>query len=261
MFRPARLVDKWVETAPIDGYSLKRSWKEEISSVEFLGEQWVVSLRTTSKTFFAEGFSSHNCYLISDFCKDPKRIHQWGIEKEITEARKLMARLEFIKEKWWLGGNHEDRWRRVHWNHPTLQGMLKDFPEAFKMSDHGFKWKPYGAIHNLGKLMVMHGSMVNKHSGATARSHFEKLGSSVLLGHSHRMGAYYKTDTRGTHVAYEGGCLCRLDPEYVQYPDWQQGFSVVHVEKNGLFNVQQIPVLRRRALFYGATKRELKLSV
>ena len=54
-------------------------------------------------------------------------------------------------------------------------------------------------------------------------------------------------------MAYENGCLCRLDPKYVQFPDWQQGFSVVHVDEGGFFNVQQIPILNRRCFFYGGT--------
>jgi hypothetical protein len=169
------------------------------------------------------------------------------------EAGELMSRFKDIPEKWFLGGNHEDRWRRVQWQFPALQGMLMDFDEAFHMTDYGFKWKPYGGILQLGKLFVTHGSIVSKHSGQTARAHFDKYGNSVLVGHTHRLGVFYRTNSRGMHAAYENGCLCRLNPEYVQAPDWQQGLSVVHVLDNGFFNVQQVPVLRRRTILYGDT--------
>jgi hypothetical protein len=69
------------------------------------------------------------------------------------------------------------------------------------------------------------------------------------------MGIYYKRDSRGIHAAYENGCLCKLTPEYAQQPNWQQGFSVVHVdESTGLFNVQQIPILPDSTFFYGNTR-------
>lgn len=204
-----------------------------------------------------------DCYSISDFDKDPLTTATLG--REVTLAQGLMARLRAANpraELIWLGGNHEDRLRRHVWKHPELLERLDraskkrvvatlDFPEVFSVVSYGFRWKPYGDTQMLGKLMVTHGSMVNKHSGQTARSHFERYGNSVLVGHTHRGGAFYKRNVRGVHVAYENFCLCRLDPEYVTHPDWQQGFSVVHVAFNGFFSVQQIPILPGNRLYYG----------
>lgn len=199
-----------------------------------------------------------DCYAISDYNKDPDRIKSWGIKREITEAGQLMAQFKDVKERWWLGGNHEDRWRRVQWQFPAFRGMFQDFPAALHLEEHGFKWKPYGGIVSLGKLLVTHGSLVSKHSAQTARSHYDKYGNSILVGHTHRLGVYYRTNSRGMHAAYENGCLCRLNPEYVQAPDWQQGLSIVHVMKNGYFNVQQVPILRRKVMLYGGQVRGLK---
>lgn len=195
-----------------------------------------------------------DCYLISDYDKDPARIKSWGLKREMAEAAELMSRFKNIPERWWLGGNHEQRWTRIQWRFPAFEGMLQDFDEAFHMTDHGFAWKPYGGMLNLGKLIVTHGSLVSKHSGQTARQHFDKYGNSVLVGHTHRLGSYFRTNHRGMHGAYENGCLCRLDPEYVQAPDWQQGFSVVHVFDDGMFDVNLIPVLKRRTFFYGGQR-------
>ena len=72
-----------------------------------------------------------------------------------------------------------------------------------------------------------------------------------MIGHTHRLGIYYRTNAKGTHAAYENGCLCRLDPEYVQDPDWQQGLSVVRVGEKGFFNVQQVPIINRNFMMYG----------
>jgi predicted phosphodiesterase len=196
-----------------------------------------------------------DCYAISDYAKDP--MSGFDLKREIVESGQLMKRLYVAQERIWLGGNHEDRLRRQTWkNIPQLvpTGVL-DFETVFRTKDYGFQYSPYGSVHNLGSLMVTHGSIVSKHSGYSAKAHFEKYGSSILHGHTHRMGVYYKRDTNGVHAAFENGCLCLLTPEYAQHPNWQNGFSVVHVdESTGLFNVQQIPILPDSTFFYGNTR-------
>ena len=193
-----------------------------------------------------------DCYAISDYDKNPLTFAT--LNREIYEGEKLMDSLKWIKEKWWLGGNHEDRLRRYIWKRAKEFGGLSAlaFPNLFNLGAYGFSWKPYGGYVMLGKLLVTHGSMVRGVSGATARAHFDRYGTSLLVGHTHRLGAFYRTNVRGSHVAYENGCLCLLTPEYAQAPDWQQGFSVVHVDpKSGFFNVQQLPILKHRMVMYG----------
>ena len=195
-----------------------------------------------------------DCYAISTYSKDP--MEKSDIVLEQRYARELMNKLAPVtKERWWLGGNHEDRLRRYIWNNAKEFAGLEEmtFPKLFRLGDYGFKWKEYGGSLNLGKLMVTHGSLVSKHAGWTAKLHMEKYGTSVLVGHSHRMGTYYKRDVRGEHVAVDNGCLCQLNPEYDQFPNWQQCFSVVNAADNGFFNVIQVPILDRKCFFYGGT--------
>jgi predicted phosphodiesterase len=205
-----------------------------------------------------------DCYSISTFDKNPTT--QARLSEEITYAEKLMEALERFPTKIWIGGNHEDRLRRLVWKNPYLLGSVDaktrdklvqalDFPEMFGLGKHGFQWKPYGDYHMLGKLLVTHGSMVRTHSGDTGRAHLNKYGSSVLIGHTHRGGTTYKTDVHGIHAAYENFCLCSLKPEYAQHPNWQHGFSVVHVAPSGAFSVQPIPILERRTFFFGSQQR------
>lgn len=196
-----------------------------------------------------------DCYSLSSFSKDPLKKNTLAAEIKLAEA--LMLRLAKVtKERIWLGGNHEDRLRRYLWdNAPALlTDHVTEFARVFRIKESGFEWRPYGEYVMLGKLLVTHGSQVRQQSGATARAHYEKYGTSTMIGHSHRLGTYYHRNMRGVHVAYENGCLCRLDPEYAQRPNWQQGFSVVHVAPGGFFNVQQIPVLQRKTFFYGGQR-------
>ena len=197
-----------------------------------------------------------DCYAISDYDKDP--LKKPGLQREVRGAAALMERFKYAKERIWLGGNHEDRLRRYLWKNPEFADLeALTFSSLFRVKEHGFTYYPYGKHWMLGKLLVTHGFMVRAHSGISARAHFDRMGTSVLIGHTHRLGVYYKTNVRGQHAAYENGCLCRLDPEYVQNPDWQQGMSVVTVMDNGFFNVIQIPILHRRILFYGGERYEV----
>jgi predicted phosphodiesterase len=195
-------------------------------------------------------------YEISDYAKDPKLRHSHDLSAERAGAERLMSALAPVtKERIWIGGNHEDRYRRYAWSRvPELVAadILPSFESAFRLKEYGFRWKPYGAHHLLGKLLVTHGFLVRGASGASARAHFEKLGTSVLHGHTHRLGTYHKTNQTGEHAAYENGCLCRLDGlGYAQFPDWQLGFSVVDVFPGGLFSVNLVRILDRKLFMFG----------
>lgn len=197
-----------------------------------------------------------DCYSLSEFTKNP--LEEADLTKEIRLADRLMNRLskaaKSSDELIWLGGNHEARLQRYVWKHAPVLGAVEGvrFPNLFNLQHYGFQWLEYGDKHYLGKLMVTHGTEVNKHSGWTARSHFLKHGTSVLIGHTHRLGVFHATNDVGDHAAYENGCLCRLDPEYDPSPNWQHGFAVVHVLDDGYFNTQQMRILERKKFFYGS---------
>ena len=200
-----------------------------------------------------------DCYEISDFSKNPMEKADLLLEQRLSGN--LMDRLaKSSTVRYWLGGNHEDRLRRYIWKYAPALGVLPElsFPRLMQIADHGFEWRDYGKVIRVGKLRVVHGNKVLKHSGQTAKAHFEDFLVSVLVGHTHRLGKYYRKSLGEMHVAIENGCLCRLDPEYAQNPNWQHGFSVVQVDdKTGLFSVQQIPIMKYRnktLCFYGKEK-------
>ena len=195
-----------------------------------------------------------DCYSISSHRVDPEEMTKSGLSTEIDLAAWLMSQFKGVKERVWIGGNHESRLYRYVTDKAPLLGLLPSikFPKLFQLEKYGFGWRDYGETIRLGKLLITHGSMVRQHSAYTAKSHFDKYGMSVLIGHTHRLGVYTHTNIKGAHGAWENGCLCRLDGlGYVFQPDWQQGFSVVHVHPKGYFNVQQIPIINGNMFFYG----------
>ena len=195
-----------------------------------------------------------DCYSISSHRTRFEVKLETNLQTEMMKAQELMEEFSFIPLRWWLGGNHEARWANLIADRVPELGVIAklSFPEVFGLAQYGFKWKEYGEYVKLGKLTVTHGNIVRKHSAYTAKAHFDKYGTSVLHGHTHRLGSYFHTNLGGAHGAWENGCLCTLDGlGYTKHPDWQQGFAVVHVGEGGVFNVQQPVVLERRKLWYG----------
>jgi len=195
-----------------------------------------------------------DCFSISSHRVDAEELTKSGLNSEIDLASWLMSQFSKVPERYWIGGNHEDRLYRYVTDRAPQLGRVATitFPKLFDLEKYGFKWTPYGEYITLGKLMVTHGEIVRKHSAYSAKAHFDKYGNSVLIGHTHRMGWYAHTNISGPHGAWENGCLCRLDGlGYTHHPDWQHCFAVVHVGPGGYFNVQQMPILDRKMFFYG----------
>ena len=195
-------------------------------------------------------------YQISNYPKDPKR--STTIDKDLEGVKKyILDPLQFINERWWMDGNHDQRLERyLIKNAPALKWLPKQkaitIPNLLNLHEEGWVYKPYGDYYQLGKLWVLHGFMVRQHSGLTARAHFDRLGTSVIINHTHRLGTYYSTNARGPHISVENGCLCLLKPDWMQYPNWQQGFSLVHFNtSSGFFNIQQLPILQRKVVIFG----------
>lgn len=211
-----------------------------------------------------------DCYAESVFLKDWK-LAAIATPEGHRRARRVMECLEYVPNKIWLGGNHEERWKKELWreiakgekagavaanlaaamNAKSVAGIdLSDpvgsFARIYDMAEHGFTYYPWH--HRLyfaqGNLVVTHGEFVRKDSGATARATFEWLGKSVIVGHTHRLGSYLVTKDGREHGGWEGGCLCELEPEYCTTPNWQQGLTIVKI--NGPeFHVVPVPIIRR----------------
>lgn len=67
-------------------------------------------------------------------------------------------------------------------------------------------------------------------------------GKTLITQNTHRLGCYYYRTPERYLAWYESGCLCKLDPEYVKSPNWQQAFLYGYVEKDS-FAVTPIPIV------------------
>lgn len=208
-----------------------------------------------------------DCYLESSFTKKMKPAKLKDVAGQtFWRSQKFMESIAAVPRKIWMGGNHEERWA-LQISRENERGGLspislaliasrKDqldisdfhgsFAKIYNMADYGVEYYPYS--HRLylveRNLIVTHGKYVSRHSGQSAKRTFEWLGTSCLVGHTHRLGNHLVTLDGVQYGAWENGCLCQLEPEYDDSPNWQQGFSVVKI--NGPeFHVIQVPIIRR----------------
>ena len=186
-------------------------------------------------------------YELSKFDKNPDR--KLTIQDEINEGFKILKTLaDLCPEIHFVKGNHEDRLRRFLWQNPSLASLdVLELPNLLRLNELGIKYHDFEYIYN--KFRFTHGSIVRAESGASAKAELHKYGSSMASGHTHRLGMYLKTDARGTIGAYEMGCLCQTNPEYIDgIPNWLQGLGVFYFDDDR-FYCQQIPIIKHKFIF------------
>ena len=192
-------------------------------------------------------------YELSSFDKDPKR--KFCIQDEIDQCYNFLKELKtYCEEIHFIKGNHEDRLRRFLWKNPSLASIkVLELSKLLNLDTLGIFYHDFEYVYN--NFRFTHGTIVRQESGATAKAELLKYGNSMASGHTHRLGTYVKTDSRGTVAAYEGGCLCDLKPEYINgVPNWQQGFIVYNFVGNRFF-AQPIPIIDHKFI-YGNKKYE-----
>jgi predicted phosphodiesterase len=186
-------------------------------------------------------------YELSTFDKDPMR--RFTIQDEIDQCYEVLKEFkEYCSEIHFIKGNHEDRLRRFLWKNPSLASIkVLELSKLLNLDTLGIEYHDFE--YNFRHFRFTHGAIVRQESGASARAELLKYGGSMASGHTHRLGLYIKTDSRGTIAAYEGGCMCDLQPEYIQgVPNWQQGFLVFNFDKDRFF-CQVVPILDHKFIF------------
>lgn len=181
-------------------------------------------------------------YDVSSFDKRPDRIN--SLQKELDLSYKFMSELRAMKPEAkivFVKGNHSYRVERYLMKHPELYSLnnLK-LPNLLRLDELGIEYQD--KEYRLGSLKIIHGDMVRKFSGYTARGELEKHDCSGVNSHTHRLSCYYYKTPERYLAWFEAGCLCDINPEYVDNPNWQQGFLYGYIEKDS-FAVTPIPIV------------------
>lgn len=197
-------------------------------------------IKDVRPNLIVHGGDANDCYTISRYSTDPARLQT--LQDDLDSTRQMFYGISEIApdaEKVFLGGNHEDRLRKLIWD---LKGAARElgklrvfqkamtWPVLLDLESIGWDYVDYmhqPLVGKIPRLLLKHGEVVRKWSAWTAKAEWEKNARSGVSGHTHRMGTFYHRDLNGSHVWQEAGCTCSLTPEYVRQPDWQHGCLVV----------------------------------
>lgn len=207
-----------------------------------------------------------DCYQLSRFDKDPKRKNDLQRDIDIwVSILKEMASLAPTKD--YIEGNHEFRFRKYLISKAEELSSLEclDVENLFHLKELGFQYhrssSPDKFVHNwieCGKdLWIGHFDKVNKYSAFTAKNLVEEYHISIITGHTHRGGMYLSRDSKGFLEGIENFCMCSLKPNYVKYPNWQHGWTVVYKKINDS-RFQIVPInVTNYAFFFGEKEYRL----
>jgi predicted phosphodiesterase len=211
----------------------------------------------------------------SRFDQDYRKQFHWTPQDEADAGAKFLYKLEEVvcpnTRIIALPGNHEERWwRYLNQNVPQVVAM-KEANDllAFKkwwvpswsrleMQDEDIVLLPASN----DPLLYTHGEIVRAGGGVSSRAHGAKYHSSVLHGHTHRIGSSISripaVGERPESLirTYESGCMSDLQPMYSKKPDWANGFAIVQSdEKLGAWSLDQVVINEGAALInsLGAT--------
>jgi len=129
------------------------------------------------------------------------------------------------------------------------------------LDDLGYDYIYYNDLprKRFGDIHVHHGVALSQNAGESARKDVENYGVSMMRGHSHRLGTYYKTHElrNETLRGYEIGHMCDVKNDQFKYTtvhNWQQGFAIAHIENGEYPHVQLIEISKDYTIFADGKK-------
>jgi predicted phosphodiesterase len=200
-----------------------------------------------------------DCYSISRYEKDPRRLHE-TLQREFDAAQgfaRAVGRLGC--EVVYLLGNHECRLDAIVAAHPGLGGLLSlGWPQIASLPD---SWTvcPNQSRYRIGGLDFLHGDLKGRGSGGrhVASKILGILKRSCVFGHYHRPQVFPEPDGDGVlRAGFSTGHLC--DPvraaDYCPVNDWWTGFLTVDMDPaTGLSDVRSHWVHDGKFRFQGVT--------
>lgn len=181
-------------------------------------------------------------------CESPARFSAGTVvengvllARELDATRGLLCDIRDVYDgpMAWLEGNHELRltkWGQTRGR--AVFGLAElTIPHLLGFDDlrittpggYGGATKPYRFAPG---VVALHGTRLGAKSGYSVAKEMELHGSSVVMGHCHRLALIFRSDTARTTWGIEGGHL--MDQRRASYllngaANWQMGFSVIDV--------------------------------
>jgi predicted phosphodiesterase len=199
-------------------------------------------------------------YSISRFAKDPTRrlLLQDELEAGAYALGQFDQTVSTKTRKILFRGNHEHRLEKyIVTNAPALAGLDRlKIPNLLGLRGLGWEYVDHD-LELFPEFLIKHGEVVRQHAGYTARGEMDRSWMSGISGHTHRLALFSYMPRRAflreeqSPFWIENGCLCTLNPEYIDgNGNWQQGFTVLHVYDDG-FVPEFVHITHGRAIHKG----------
>lgn len=195
----------------------------------------------------------HDFYELSRFSQDPMRKET--LQDELDIATKYFRRLRKLCPEsriMLLESNHLDRLRRFLWTEGRPLASLRalKLETLLELDRHDIELREN---FNYKGVLFKHGDIVRQQSAYTAKGEFEREGCAGVTGHTHRLGSFFVRKRGGSYAWVESGCLCELEPEYVNgVANWQHGITLVTFERDGSqYYMQPIPIIKGQMIYGG----------
>lgn len=234
-YHDKRAIDLW--------FKVMKSFKPDV--VDYLGDtddQACYSRFTEGRpTEFAAMIKAETPELIMPLMQKEAA----GAKEFYAQTRKILPNAQLFSAL----GNHDVR---------IFDYMEKKLPEMIEqatpnnlwgLDDFGYDYIYYGDLprKRFGDIHVHHGNAVSQNAGESVRKDIESWGVSLVRGHSHRAGTFYKTyELRNeTLRGWEIGHMADVKSDgmgYTNVKNWQQGFAVAFIENGERPHIQFIEI-------------------
>lgn len=195
----------------------------------------------------------YDFHSVSNFPKDPERMFRgaFTLQDEFDSANAYWREVCSVTKKdvIFIQGNHEVRLAKQISAVPGLFGLngldfkrLASLPERIQVFQHG-------KLFQIGQLTFQHGDSIGGRFGsknpATYVQNTNMAGNSTIFGHYHRSQQVTTTfwDANGPRhvtVTAQGHGSNVEKAGYVKTPNWNHGFSVFEIRKDGFPHVTNI---------------------
>lgn len=215
------------------------------SDTHFGDEDWMALnamlriLPSLNIDFIVHAGDALDLYGLSKYGKDHDGIFRRNLGQELESWSRFNYKLNNVIEnknvdKFILGGNHIRRYYTWLDQNLGLHGVSNmDLDNLMKLDEFGYAPMVNEVFFNPREIrdfpdpsvIIHHGTLARKFAGSSSRGESDRLGTvNSISGHVHRLAVNSRRTIRGIATTIEAGCLCSLDPEYMDYPDWTHGF-------------------------------------
>lgn len=172
------------------------------------------------------------------------------MSEELEMGRQFLDWLRFkfpTQQIYFIPGNHCQRIERyLVVKAPELLG-IDEFSLAtlLRLGEKKIHWLDHKSKVYFGKLLVEHGDKMHGAGGVNpARSLLLKFKRSTICGHFHRTSqANSKIYDGDIQMAWSTGCLCELEPGYMEVNEHNHGAAIIEISENGNFTVDNFQII------------------